>query len=98
MADPELKATSARDVALLRLVGMKPIVVHGGGWRIDELLATMGIPARRHRGLRMTHEKELAAVEGALGEQEHAPGEYIDLAELPRLIQRTALLVHRLGE
>ncbi len=35
---------------------------------------------------------------GALGDQEHAPGEYIDLAELPRLIQRTALLVHRLGE
>jgi glutamate carboxypeptidase len=35
---------------------------------------------------------------GALGDLEHAPGEYIDLAELPRLIQRTALLVHRLGE
>ena len=38
MADPVLKAGFARDVALLRLVGMKPIVVHGGGWRIDELL------------------------------------------------------------
>ena len=35
---------------------------------------------------------------GALGEQEHARGEYIDLGELPRLIQRTALLVHRLRE
>lgn len=35
---------------------------------------------------------------GALGEQEHARGEYIDLGELPRLIQRAALLVHRLGE
>ena len=35
---------------------------------------------------------------GALGEQEHARGEYIDLAELPRLIQRAALLVHRLRE
>ena len=34
---------------------------------------------------------------GALGEQEHARGEYVDLAELPRLIQRAALLVHRLG-
>ena len=42
MADAALKANFARDVALLRLVGMKPIVVHGGGWRIDELLATMG--------------------------------------------------------
>ena len=37
MADPALKAGFARDVALLRLVGMKPVVVHGGGWRIDEL-------------------------------------------------------------
>ena len=36
MADPALKAGFARDVALLRLVGMKPIVVHGGGWGIDE--------------------------------------------------------------
>jgi glutamate carboxypeptidase len=35
---------------------------------------------------------------GALGEQEHAPGEFIDLSELPRLIQRAALLVHRLGD
>ncbi len=68
MADPELKATFARDVALLRLVGMKPIVVHGGGWRIDELLATMGIPTRRHRGLRITDEKTLTVVEMALDE------------------------------
>ena len=35
---------------------------------------------------------------GALGEKEHAPGEYIDLAELPRLVERAALLVHRLTE
>ena len=35
MADPALKDGFARDVALLRLVGMNPIVVHGGGWRID---------------------------------------------------------------
>ncbi len=38
MADPALKEGFARDVALLRLVGMNPIIVHGGGWRIDELL------------------------------------------------------------
>ena len=50
MADPALKAGFARDVALLRLVGMNPIVVHGGGWRIDELLQQMGIEIRRHRG------------------------------------------------
>lgn len=68
MADPALKANFARDVALLRLVGMKPIVVHGGGWRIDELLSTMGIPTRRERGLRVTDEKTLNVVEMALDE------------------------------
>jgi acetylglutamate kinase len=52
MADRALKEGFARDVALLRLVGMKPIIVHGGGWRIDELLQTMGIAIREHGGRR----------------------------------------------
>ena len=58
MADPALKEGFARDVALLRLVGMNPIVVHGGGWRIDELLKQMGIESRRHRGMRVTDERD----------------------------------------
>ena len=65
---PGLKENFARDVALLRLVGMKPIVVHGGGWRIDELLATMGMPSRRHGGVRVTDAKTLTVVEMALDE------------------------------
>ena len=68
MADPALKDNFARDVALLRLVGMKPVVVHGGGWRIDELLATMGMPTRRHGGVRVTDAKTLTVVEMALDE------------------------------
>jgi acetylglutamate kinase len=68
MADAALKSQFARDVALLRLVGMKPIVVHGGGWRIDELMRQMGIEARRHRGMRVTDERTLTVVEMALGE------------------------------
>ena len=68
MADPALKAGFARDVALLRLVGMKPIVVHGGGWRIDELMRKMGIESRRHRGARVTDERTLTVVEMALDE------------------------------
>ena len=52
MADPALKEGFARDVALLRLVGMNPIIVHGGGWRIDDLLRTMGIEIRREQGVR----------------------------------------------
>jgi len=68
MADAGLKDNFARDVALLRLVGMKPIVVHGGGWRIDELLATMGMPTRRHGGVRVTDAKTLTVIEMALDE------------------------------
>ena len=68
MADPALKAGFARDVALLRLVGMKPIVVHGGGWRIDELARRMGIETHRHRGVRVTDERTLTVIEMALGE------------------------------
>jgi acetylglutamate kinase len=69
MADPELKAGFARDVALLRLVGMKPIVVHGGGWRIDAMLRQMGVEPRREDGLRITDERTLTTVEMVLSEQ-----------------------------
>ncbi len=68
MADPVLKEGFARDVALLRLVGMNPIIVHGGGWRIDELLRTMGIGIRRQSGMRVTDEATLNVVEMVLGE------------------------------
>jgi acetylglutamate kinase len=68
MADPVLKAGFARDIALLRLVGMKPIVVHGGGWRVDELMQQMGIEVRRSYGVRVTDERTLTVVEMALGE------------------------------
>jgi acetylglutamate kinase len=68
MADFALKAGFARDVALLRLVGMKPIIVHGGGWRIDELMHQMGMQSRRYRGLRVTDERTLTVVEMALDE------------------------------
>jgi len=68
MADPVLKDGFARDVALLRLVGMNPIVVHGGGWRIDLLLQQMGMEPRLHRGIRITDEATMNVVEMVLGE------------------------------
>jgi acetylglutamate kinase len=68
MADSALKAGFARDVALLRLVGMKPIVVHGGGWGIDELMRKMGLESKRYRGHRITDERTLNVVEMALSE------------------------------
>jgi acetylglutamate kinase len=68
MVDPVLKETFARDVALLQLVGMKPIIVHGGGWRIDQLLTTMGIEIREHKGMRIVDEPTMNVVEMVLGE------------------------------
>jgi acetylglutamate kinase len=68
MVDPVLKEGFARDVALLRLVGMNPIIVHGGGWRIDELLRTMEMPIREHRGMRIVDAPTMNVIEMALGE------------------------------
>jgi acetylglutamate kinase len=68
MADQALKAGFARDVALLRLVGMKIVVVHGGGWGIDALMRKMGLESKRYRGHRITDERTLTVVEMALSE------------------------------
>ena len=68
MVEPALREGFARDVALLRLVGMNPIIVHGGGWRIDELLGTMGIPIRRHGGMRVIDDATMNVIEMVMGE------------------------------
>src|SRR2546423_14107096 len=55
MADAALMSGFARDVALLWLVGMRPIIVHGGGWRGGEMMRPKGLgnrPQPRHRGNR----------------------------------------------
>src|SRR4030095_9031880 len=66
MSNANLKRGFARDRALLRLVGMKPIVVHGGGWGIDALLKKMGMETQRYRGHRITDARTLTVVEWAL--------------------------------
>ena len=68
MSNAKLKQGFARDLALLRLVGMKPIVVHGGGWGIDALLKKMGMETQRYRGHRITDARTLTVVEMALSE------------------------------
>jgi acetylglutamate kinase len=68
MVDSALKEGFARDVALLRLVGMKPVVVHGGGWNIDTLMQQMGLESRRHGGLRIIDERTMNVIEMALSE------------------------------
>ena len=67
MTDPRLKESFARDVVLLKLVGMNPVVVHGGGPQIDELLKRMGKQGRFIQGMRVTDEETMDIVEMVLG-------------------------------
>ena len=68
MTESTLKAGFARDVVMLKLVGMNPIIVHGGGPQIGDLLKTMGIPTEFRQGMRVTDEKVMNVVEMVLGE------------------------------
>ncbi|HJL20214.1 MAG TPA: acetylglutamate kinase [Sandaracinaceae bacterium LLY-WYZ-13_1] len=67
MVDAELRDSFARDITLMRYVGLNPIVVHGGGPQIDELLKTMGVVSERIDGLRVTDERTMEVVEMVLG-------------------------------
>ena len=67
MTDPELHESFARDVVLMKLVGMNPIVVHGGGPQIGKLLARLGIESRFVGGMRVTDEETVDVVEMVLG-------------------------------
>jgi acetylglutamate kinase len=66
MIDEELKASFAQDIVLLKYVGINPVVVHGGGPQIDELLVKMGIKSRFVRGMRVTDQETLDIVEMVL--------------------------------
>jgi acetylglutamate kinase len=68
MTEPALKAGFARDVVMLKLVGMNPVIVHGGGPQIGELLTKMGIQSEFRQGMRVTDEKVMNVVEMVLGE------------------------------
>ena len=68
MVEPALKAGFARDVVMLKLVGMNPVIVHGGGPQIGDLLKTMGIQSEFRQGMRVTDERVMNVVEMVLGE------------------------------
>jgi acetylglutamate kinase len=68
MTDERLKAGFARDVVMLKLVGMNPVIVHGGGPQIGDLLKTMGIASEFRQGMRVTDDKVMNVVEMVLGE------------------------------
>lgn len=67
MVDEQLKADFARDVTLLKFVGLHPVVVHGGGPQINTVLERMGIRSRFVKGLRLTDAPTMDVVEMVLG-------------------------------
>src|SRR5262245_37674828 len=80
MEDDTLRAGFCRDVVLLKYVGLNPLVVHGGGPQIGQLLDRLGIASRFVSGLRVTSDETMRVVEMVLGG-------YVN-KELVRLIAR----------
>lgn len=67
MTDPGLQLNVIKDVVLLKLVGMKPVIVHGGGKEISKWLGISGHESRFVEGLRVTDEAALEVVQMVLG-------------------------------
>ena len=67
MVDSDLKRAFARDVVLLKLVGINPVVVHGGGPQISQLLERIGKKSEFINGMRVTDRETMDVVEMVLG-------------------------------
>lgn len=67
MIDDGLKQSFARDVVLLKLVGMHPVIVHGGGPQINEMLSRLGKDGTFVQGMRVTDKDTMDVVEMVLG-------------------------------
>ncbi|MCH8530044.1 MAG: acetylglutamate kinase [Saccharospirillum sp.] len=67
MIDEKLKASFARDIVLLKTVGINPVVVHGGGPQIGDLLKKLNIESRFVNGMRVTTSETMDVVEMVLG-------------------------------
>lgn len=67
MVDNQLKEDFARDITLLKFIGLNPVVVHGGGPQINRVLERMGIDSKFVRGMRLTDEPTMDVVEMVLG-------------------------------
>ncbi|MDR2331650.1 MAG: acetylglutamate kinase [Comamonas sp.] len=66
MTDPELQADFAEDVVLLKLVGINPVVVHGGGPQIESALKRLGKEGKFVQGMRVTDSETMEVVEWVL--------------------------------
>ncbi len=69
MTDPALQQAFAEDVVLLKLVGINPVVVHGGGPQIEELLKRLGKKGEFIQGMRVTDAETMEVVEWVLAGQ-----------------------------
>ena len=69
MTDEHLKRCFARDVVLLKLVGFNPVVVHGGGPQIENMLSRVGKKGEFVQGMRVTDAETMEVVEMVLGGQ-----------------------------
>lgn len=69
MVDEELKVSFAQDLVLMKLVGINPVVVHGGGPQIGELLKRLGKETHFVAGMRVTDSETMDVVEMVLGAQ-----------------------------
>ncbi len=67
MENEELRQHFARDIVLLKFVGMNPVVVHGGGPQIGDMLKRLGVNSRFVRGMRVTDSQTMDVVEMVLG-------------------------------
>ena len=67
MIDERLKRSFARDIVMLKLVGINPVVVHGGGPQIGQLLDRLGKPSEFVDGMRVTDAETMEVVEMVLG-------------------------------
>jgi acetylglutamate kinase len=67
MTDEELRASFAVDVVLLKYIGLKPVIVHGGGPQIERTLKRLGIGSSFVKGLRVTDDATMEVVEMVLG-------------------------------
>jgi acetylglutamate kinase len=67
MTDPALQADFAEDVVLLKLVGINPVVVHGGGPQIENALKRLGKKGEFIQGMRVTDAETMEVVEWVLG-------------------------------
>src|SRR5512145_1652125 len=72
MENDALKASFARDVTLLRYIGVRPVIVHGGGPQIGQMLARLGKKTEFVDGVRVTDDETMDVVEMVLGGQINA--------------------------